>query len=245
MILAVTFLTGTLVGCGTSKGEALPACTSGEVVLTPEQTANAATIAAVGKRMGLPSHAVTVALATAFQESKLRNLDYGDRDSLGLFQQRPSQGWGTPAAITNPRLSAASFYRHLARVRGWQRLPVTVAAQRVQHSGAPDAYAQWEGPSRQLARALTGEIPAGLTCQFTPVPMPGVTTAMQQQAVAELGRGGLRRAATPASTWTAASWLVAHARTYGLSTISAAGQTWHAKRGTWTPDPRAGALAWS
>ncbi|MCU1595751.1 MAG: hypothetical protein JWO12_3143 [Frankiales bacterium] len=231
--------------CSPSTPEAVPSCTAGGAVVTPEQGLNAATIAAVGKRLGLPSHAVTVALATAFQESKLRNLDYGDRDSLGLFQQRPSQGWGPPAVIRTPRLSAASFYRHLTRIPGWQALPVTVAAQKVQHSGAPAAYAQWEEPSRELASALTGEVAAGFTCQFRPSPRPGKGTELQAAAVLELGPGGLLRAATPASRWTTASWLVAHASAYGVSTVSTGGRTWQAKRGTWKPDPKATTLTWS
>jgi hypothetical protein len=231
--------------CGSSTPAVLPVCTSGSVVLTPEQTANAATIAAVGKRLGVPNHGVTIALATAFQESKLRNLDYGDRDSLGLFQQRPSQGWGSAATVQDPRRSSVSFYTHLLRVRGWASLPVTVAAQRVQRSAAPDAYAQWEEASRELARALTGEVPAGLTCQFDPVPKPGRDAALRQAAVAELGPGGLDRTRTPALAWTTASWLVAHAADYGVSTVSARGQTWQAKRGTWKPDAKATLLAWS
>jgi hypothetical protein len=235
-----------LAGCSSSKPEAVPLCTSGSVVLTPEQTANAATIAAVGKRMGMPNHAVTVALATAFQESKLRNLPYGDRDSLGLFQQRPSQGWGSAQTVQVPRLAAASFYTHLRHVPGWATLPVTEAAQRVQHSAAGSAYAQWEEPSRELARALTGEVPAGLSCQFRPAPKPGMTTALQQEALADLGPGGLSRARSHAIVWTAASWLVAHASSYGVSTVSTLGQTWNAKRGTWKPDASAGVvLHWS
>ncbi|MCW2807712.1 MAG: hypothetical protein JWQ93_1667 [Marmoricola sp.] len=233
------------VGCGSGKPKTLPLCTSGSVVLTPEQTVNAATIAAVGKRMGVPNHAVTVALATAFQESKLRNLGYGDRDSLGLFQQRPSQGWGSAATVQDPLRASASFYSHLLRVRGWESLPVTVAAQRVQRSGAPEAYAQWETASRELARALTGEVAAGLSCQFDPAPKPGQNAALRLAAEAELGPGGLDRARTPAAAWTTASWLVAHASGYGVSRVSAQGQTWQAKRGTWKPDPKATTLAWS
>lgn len=80
---------------------------------------------------------MTIALATALQESALRNIDYGDRDSLGLFQQRPSQGWGTPAQIMDPVYSAGVFYDRLAEVPGYSRLPLTVAAQRVQRSGFP------------------------------------------------------------------------------------------------------------
>ena len=235
-----------VAGCGSGKPAALPLCSTGDVVLTPEQTANAATIAAVGKRLGMPNHAVTVALATALQESGLRNLSYGDRDSLGLFQQRPSQGWGSPGTIRTPRLAAASFYRHLLRVSGWATLPVTVAAQRVQHSAAPEAYAQWEDASRQLARALTGEIPAGLTCRFKPVARPGQASIMEQAAVDELGPGGLSRSASPAAVWATASWLVAHASSYGVSTVSVRGRTWQARRGTWQADAsQAAALHWS
>ena len=234
-----------LAGCGSAKREAVPLCTSGEAILTPEQTANAATIAAVGKRLGMPNHAVTVALATALQESGLRNLPYGDRDSLGLFQQRPSQGWGSAVTVQTPRLAAASFYARLKRVPGWASLPVTEAAQRVQRSAAPLAYAQWEHPSRDLARALTGEVPAGLTCQFRPVPRPGSRTALEQLAVVELGPGGLSRARTPAVAWSTATWLVAQAASYGVSTVSARGHSWQARRGTWKPDPSATVLTWS
>src|SRR5438105_2477291 len=94
--------------------------------LDVDQAENSTTIAAVGKRLGLPDHAVTIALAAALQESKLRNLHYGDRDSLGLFQQRPSQGWGTSAEILTPSYAAAAFFRELTRVNGWATLPVTV-----------------------------------------------------------------------------------------------------------------------
>ncbi|MCU1586905.1 MAG: hypothetical protein JWN31_398 [Frankiales bacterium] len=209
-------------------------------MLTTEQAANAATIAAVGQRMGLPDHAVTIALATAFQESGLRNLDYGDRDSLGLFQQRPSQGWGTASDVQTPRIAAASFYRHLLRVRGWAAMTVTEAAQRVQHSGAPDAYEQWAEPSRTLARALTGEVVAGFACHFDPPASPVVASGrLTHQADQELGTGGLTR-----RTWGSASWLVAQAKAYGLTRISMSGRTWTAARGTWAADPAAKGLVW-
>ena len=235
----------TATACGSGKPAALPLCTSGDVVLTTEQTANAATIAGVGKRLGLPNHAVTVALATAFQESNLRNLSYGDRDSLGLFQQRPSQGWGLASDIRVPRLAAAKFYQHLLRIPGWATLPVTEAAQRVQHSAAGEAYAQWEDPSRTLARALTGEVAAGLTCQFELPRKATVSGALTADAVAELGPGGLARAGTPAIAWATASWLVAHAQAYGVSHIRMSGKAWNAKRGTWKVDPAATRLVWS
>jgi len=137
--------------------------------LTAEQADNAALIAATALRRGLPAHAVTVALATALQESDLRNLDYGDRDSLGLFQQRPSQGWGSAEQIQNPRFAANAFYDHLEGVPEWERLPVTEAAQAVQRSGHPLGYANHEADARLWARALTGEVPFGaVSCSLPP-----------------------------------------------------------------------------
>ncbi|EGX58878.1 hypothetical protein SZN_15638 [Streptomyces zinciresistens K42] len=130
-----------------------------------EQAVNAATIAAVGTGRGLPERAVTIALATALQESALRNIEYGDRDSLGLFQQRPSQGWGTQREILDPAFSAGAFYEHLVKVPRYTELPLTVAAQRVQRSGFPDAYAKHEPNAALLAAALTGRSAATLTCQ--------------------------------------------------------------------------------
>ena len=132
--------------------------------LSLEQASNAATISAVGASRGMPERAVTIALATAMQESQLRNIDHGDRDSLGLFQQRPSQGWGTEAQIMDPVYSSGEFYRHLAEVPGYSRLPLTVAAQRVQRSGFPQAYAKHEPDATLLASALTGRTPATLNC---------------------------------------------------------------------------------
>ncbi|MEU2914170.1 heavy metal transporter [Streptomyces massasporeus] len=135
---------------------------------TPEQAVNAATITAVGTARGLPERAVTIALATALQESALRNIRHGDRDSLGLFQQRPSQGWGTPKEIMDPTYSAGEFYDHLVKVPGYTRLPLTVAAQRVQRSGFPQAYAKHEPDAALLAAALTGQSAATLTCEGRP-----------------------------------------------------------------------------
>jgi hypothetical protein len=135
---------------------------------TPEQAVNAATITAVGTNRGMPQRAVTIALATALQESALRNLDHGDRDSLGLFQQRPSQGWGTAQEVTDPAYAANIFYEHLAKVPDYTELPLTVAAQRVQRSGYPEAYAKHEPDAALLAAALTGTSAATLTCEGRP-----------------------------------------------------------------------------
>jgi hypothetical protein len=112
--------------------------------LDAHQMANARTIVAVAQLLQLPPRAAVIALATAYQESWLRNLNWGDRDSLGLFQQRPSFGWGTPKQILSPAYAAAAFYAPLVQLPNWQRLPVTVAAQSVQRSAFPHRYARWE-----------------------------------------------------------------------------------------------------
>ena len=134
------------------------------MTLTSEQVANAATIAQVGLDRGLPERAVVIALATAQQESRLRNLDYGDRDSLGLFQQRPSSGWGSPEQVQDPVYAANKFYDHLVRVPGWETGRLTEIAQKVQRSGFPEAYQQWEELATKVAAAQVSGLPDQIVC---------------------------------------------------------------------------------
>ncbi|WP_262284409.1 hypothetical protein [Micromonospora sp. MA102] len=119
-----------------------------KIDLNDEQTANAKAIIAATKKAGLPERAAVISIATSLQESKLENLghlgDQNDHDSLGLFQQRPSSGWGTPEQITNPEYATLAFEKGLKQVDGWETMPLTEAAQTVQVSAYPDAYAQWE-----------------------------------------------------------------------------------------------------
>jgi hypothetical protein len=135
-----------------------------EMTLTAEQVANAATIAQVGRDRGLPERAVVIALATAQQESRLRNLDYGDRDSLGLFQQRPSSGWGSPEQVQDPVYAANKFYDHLVRVPEWETGDLTTVADSVQRSAFPLAYRQWEEMATKLAAAQVSELPDQIVC---------------------------------------------------------------------------------
>ena len=201
--------------------------------LTPEQAGYASTIAAVGIRMGLPDHAVTVALATALQESGLQNLTYGDRDSLGLFQQRPSQGWGSRAQLLDPIYAATAFYQHLEQEPGWETLPVTAAAQGVQRSAAPDAYAQWESASRAIAAALTGEHPAAFTCVGLTV--KPTTTAVTDLAERELGTRQISGPHDATAGWAIASWLVAQSPRLGVAAVTFDAQRWTVKTGAWRP----------
>lgn len=124
-----------------------------------DQVPNAKTIQATGVAMNIPARGQVVALATALQESGLRNLAYGDRDSLGLFQQRPSMGWGTANQILDPVHASTKFYEGLQKVSGWQSLSVIQAAQAVQRSGFPEAYAKWEPLATALQKAIEPLLP--------------------------------------------------------------------------------------
>ncbi|MFG2294776.1 hypothetical protein [Streptomyces sp. NPDC048603] len=228
--------------------------------LSPEQAAHAATIAAVGTSKGLPERAVTIAMATAMQESALRNLDHGDRDSLGLFQQRPSMGWGTPEQIRDPVYSAGIFYDRLAKVPGYSRMPLTVAAQKVQKSGFPQAYAKHEPDAVLLAAALTGRAPAALTCSGPAPRTPGDRAGLAARLERVFGKGvregsgaeedgALSVPLVPASGmgasgavpgdgqrgWEIAHWAVAHAPELGIERVSYAGRAWVAgkNKGAW------------
>jgi len=225
----------------------------------PEQAANAATIEAVASSRGLPERAVTIALATAMQESALHNIRHGDRDSLGLFQQRPSQGWGTAAQILDPVYAAGSFYDHLVKIPGYSRLPLTVAAQKVQHSGFPQAYAKHEADATLLTAALTGRRAAALSCTAQPeagMGQPGDPELLRRKLVREFGEdvlphsdvqsvsldsltdGGGRSAdnevAVPAPTkqrgWELAHWAMAQASQLHIAHISFGHHVWDVDR---------------
>jgi cell wall-associated NlpC family hydrolase len=146
-------------GCLVSTVTA-PSPGTGVSTLTAEQTTNAATIIQVGQHLDMPVRAWVIAIAVALQESDLINLGNlgtgNDHDSLGLFQQRPSQGWGTPAQLTNPQYAAAAFYTALRKIPDWQTLPLTVAGQRVQKSASPGAHAAHETQATAIVAAFTG-----------------------------------------------------------------------------------------
>jgi hypothetical protein len=262
VVVALLALVGTLgvivvvrgMNSGTIKLPQIgPECivqADGEVALDSVQMANAATITAVGIRRGMPERAVVVALATALQESKLENLDDGDRDSVGLFQQRPSQGWGTPEKIRDPRYAADKFYTALKKIKGWQKMRITEAAQRVQHSAYPNAYAKWADESAVLARALNGRATGAVACTVTGAPVlrgAAAAAALLKGLKLDWGKGmaktpaatqaaGLTVAVSDASTgWRYAHWLVSHASDTGLERVRFADLEWRALEGKWQP----------
>ncbi len=220
-----------------------------DLTLTSEQASSAATIAAVGRARGLPERAVVIALATAQQESTMRNLDYGDRDSLGLFQQRPSQGWGTPEQVTDPVYAAGEFYDGLVEVRNWETRRLTEAADAVQRSAFPEAYQKHSALAEQLTAAFTAAEPGRLNCSYEPR-APGGRLSQGVTAVAgvverELGATTTERFGAvevdPAAGWPTATWAVAQAERLGLRSVSFAGSQW-TPGGGWAPSD-AGASA--
>jgi hypothetical protein len=233
-----------------------PGCQAGSgvqaITLDTDQAAIAATIAGVAARRHLPRRAVTIALAAALQESKLHNLPYGDRDSVGIFQQRPSEGWGPAADLENPIYATTKFFAALTHVHGYATMPVYDAAQAVQHSADGSAYAQWTQLAGQLAGYFTGQSPHGVSCWFTPAATANLAGAVQQVAqtfgpsgrravvvkvtLTRSGKKGTESSAVlhvrQASAWTVANWLVADAQDYGLRQVRYAGYVWKAANGS-------------
>lgn len=255
MLAAVAYVVYHLAGRSRLAAGCAVRADDGAFELTQSQAANAATIAAVATARGLPERAVTIALATAMQESRLDNLDHGDRDSLGLFQQRPSQGWGTARQILDPVYSTNAFYDSLVKIPGYSRLPLTVAAQKVQKSGYPQAYAKHEADATTLTAALVGRKAGALSCT-TGADKPdsaGGSHGDPAKVTAELARefglqsqprtagqsartvtvpavpdGGGAAVDTVRRGWQLAQWSVAHAHDLKVSTVSFGGMRWEA-----------------
>jgi cell wall-associated NlpC family hydrolase len=160
--------------CGTGAAGVGSNLGDGET-LTATQVANAQIISQVGVQLGIPAYGQEIAIATAIQESRLENLTTAvDHDSLGLFQQRPSAGWGTPAELTDPVYASTKFYQALQKVPNWQSLPLTTAAQDVQDSAYPDAYAPWQMIASQLVATFAG---TAVTCPTGADAAPGQAAA--------------------------------------------------------------------
>jgi cell wall-associated NlpC family hydrolase len=235
-IVALLFKAMTVAGPGAIGGGLPGRCVSTTVGLGPvqgldeAQLANARVIIAVGRQMGVPPRGQIIALATAMQESTMRNLRYGDRDSVGLFQQRPSSGWGTVAELTTPEVAARKFYAALVEVSGWQSMPVTVAAQTVQRSAFPLAYAKWEALATaivQAAGASAGDtLPLDCSTQLGFPAPPGAIGAMLRSALGQQGKPYVWGATGPDSF--DCSGLVVHSwRQAGFrSTVRTSQQMW-------------------
>jgi hypothetical protein len=224
------------------------------IALDADQAAIAATIAGVAHHQAMPRRAVVVAYAAAMQESKLQNLSYGDLDSVGVFQQRPSEGWGPARKLLDPVYASTKFFQALATVPGYQRQPVYQAAQAVQHSADGYAYMQYQQEATLLAADFTGRAAHAVWCWPDGADPPRANlTGARRALTAAFGPVGSRQlaarrdaprllvpAAHPELGWTVAAWLVTHAASYGIQQVSYAGLRWRAATGGsgWTRDPR-------
>ncbi|KIS26508.1 hypothetical protein TV39_14535 [Arthrobacter sp. SPG23] len=214
--------------------------------LATDQAANAALITAVAVRRGLPPRAASIALATAMQESKLRNIEHGDTagpDSRGLFQQRPSQGWGTAEQVMDPYYSTGAFYDALVKIPGYESLEVTAAAQQVQRSAYPAAYAEHEDMGRAFASALTGQSPAALDCTLKSPERAGDVQAVLAELNAAFGNvqasadgSTIALEADGSEAWAVAQWAVANAKSLSVTEVGVEGRSWdRASRNGWQP----------
>lgn len=213
--------------------------------LTPGQAGIAAIIAGVASRRALPARAVAIAYAAALQESKLANLDYGDLDSVGVFQQRPSQGWGSTRQLEDPVYATSRFFDALTAVHDYERKPIDIAAQDVQHSADGTAYGQYAAVGTALAAAFTGADPHAVWCTYAG---PAGTRRLLAAGRAITSTFGLAAHPTEAGRamsvdvgragqgWAVTAWLVSHAALYGIRSVRYLGYQWHGFTGPgrWT-----------
>jgi hypothetical protein len=202
-------------------------------VLTLEQAALTSIIVGLSVRRGLPPRAASIAMATVYQETGIRNLDGGDRDSVGLFQQRPSQGWGTPAQLQDPYYATNRFYDALVKIDGWETGDINDVAQQVQRSGFPEAYRDHESDARVLASTLTGHSPAAFSC-LDKQQEAGDAARLQRSlrktfgAMSATRKDGVLtiRARTTTLAWAYAHFAVANSSTLAVIRVEAFGRTW-------------------
>lgn len=205
--------------------------------LATDQAANAALITAIAVSRGLPARAATIAIATSMQEAKLRNINYGDHagpDSRGLFQQRPSQGWGSEEQLMDPVYATNAFYDALVKVPGYQSMTITQAAQTVQRSAYPEAYSQHEDLGRAFASALTGNSQASLDCTLRKPDTAGDPSAVQSALEHDYGQTTMGVAAGKTVSvqasgpfaWSIAQWAVANAKALSVARVDVDGQAW-------------------
>jgi hypothetical protein len=211
-------------------------CDIGSYNLDLEQAQNASTMVGLVIKRNLPERAAVVSLMAGLQESKLRNIPSGDgdRDSVGILQQRPSQGWGTIAQISDVHYAAGKFLDALVKVDNWQGLPLADAIQEVQRSADGGAYAKHQTEAQVVSDALLGTTPAAVSCNFDKPTAVAAGSKIASQLAAELPvtaptvSGSQIRVA--GAGWATSAWLVAHANTFGLESVRYAGQQW--SRGT-------------
>jgi hypothetical protein len=207
-------------------------CTVDRYDLDTSQAAVASTMVGVVTKRALPEQAAILVLAAALQESKLRNLALGDgdRDSVGVLQQRPSQGWGSEQQLSDVSFATGAFLDALLKVPNWQHEDLAVAIQAVQISADGSAYAQHEAEAQALAHAFTGKLQAGITCSFDKPSQVAPVATVVTQLVRDLPVNAPTTTAStvrvPGAGWQTAAWFVANADRLGIDKVAYGGREW-------------------
>lgn len=223
-------------------------CTTGNYSVEPDQASVASTMVGVVISRKLPERAAVLALAAGLQESRLTNLPPGDgdRDSVGVLQQRPSQGWGTNTQLQDIHYATGKFLDALLKVDGWQTMPLADAVQKVQLSIDGSYYARHEEEAQALSDALMGRSPAGITCTFAKPTQVASAAAVAAAVAKDLPvtrpQAVPPRVSVPGASWATAAWFVANADRFGIDSVAYANHEWTRAHG-WRADKAATAAA--
>lgn len=251
-LVAAAVLLGAVVGVRSfdrlTGGRAAARCDFGGYSLRTDQAQVAATIEGESMRLGVPEPADVLVLMAALQESSLTNLapGQGDRDSVGVLQQRPSQGWGTAEQLGEIDFATQQFLDALLKVPGWQTMAPADAIQAVQISADGSAYAKHEGLARALADALSGRAPAGIRCRFdhptTTASTDQIAAGLEDELAGPVPVVADGRVTVPGAHWQTAAWLVVNADALGITRVQYDGRSWRPGQ-PWAADPSASAGA--
>jgi hypothetical protein len=207
-------------------------CTIGSYEIDTQQAVVTSQMVGVVINRQLPERAAVLAIAAGLQESKLRNLASGDgdRDSVGVLQQRPSQGWGSIEELGDVHFATGAFLTALVKLPNWQTMPLADAIQAVQISADGSAYAKHEPEAQALADAFMGTTPAAITCSF---PKPTQVATPAQVSASLITDLPVNPPSTtsdsisvPGAGWATAAWFVANADRLGIQSVDYANRNW-------------------
>jgi hypothetical protein len=207
-------------------------CTFGSYKLDLGQSQVASTMVSVVITRGLPERAAVLAIGAALQESKLRNIPagQGDRDSVGVLQQRPSQGWGSAQQLADIHYATGKFLDALVKLPNWQSDSMAAAIQAVQISADGQAYAKHEAQATAVSDAFTGKTPTGVSCDFGKPSQVAAPSSVVKQLTTDLPVStptiADKAVSVPGASWATTAWFVAHAEQYGIDAVNYQGKEW-------------------
>jgi hypothetical protein len=247
-VLAAAALGGRALWHAAQSAVKSDGCDFGSYRLNLSRSQNAASMVSVVISRKLPERAAVLVLGAALQESKLDNIPdgQGDRDSVGILQQRPSQGWGDAANLSDIRYATGKFLDALVKVPNWQSDSLAVVVQKVQISADGSAYAKHEAQAKQMSDALMGVTAAGVKCDYAlPAKVAAassVSSGLSKELPVNTPTASGTTLSVPRAGWPTAAWLVAHGSMYGIEKVSYSGKVWQRNKG-WKDDATAGSGA--